>query len=67
MYDYINPNDYIIKKPGDQSNLQTPVNNKQVFNIAPVNTPNVNPQTVTPNPQQTSATQNEFQRAFPQG
>jgi hypothetical protein len=66
FYDYIKPEDYIPKN-NDQSSLQTPVNNKQVFNIAPVNTPNVNSQTVTPNPQQTSATQNEFQRAFPQG
>jgi hypothetical protein len=69
FYDYIDPKDWLTGS-NDQGSLQTPVNNinnKQVFNIAPVNTPNVNPQTVTPNPQQTSATQNEFQRAFPQG
>ena len=69
FYDYIDPKDWLTGS-GDQGSLQTPVNNinnKQVFNISPVQTGEVNPQIVTPNPQQTSATQNEFQRAFPQG
>ena len=63
FYDYIKPEDYRINKTVG-NNVE---NNKQSFNIPPVNTPNVSPQIVTPNPQQTVATQNEFQRAFPQG
>ena len=69
FYDYINPQDWRMDKEWKPEGQPTvPVTGKQQsFNIAPVNTPNVNPQTVTPNPQQTVASQNEFQRAFPQG
>jgi hypothetical protein len=64
FYDYINPKDWMIDT-GEKTPL--PADNKQSLNIAPINTPQVNPQVVSSGQQQVASSQNEFERAFPNG